>query len=233
MASAPLIREMTPEERPRERLQKEGASALKSSELIAILLRTGMKGVSAVEIGGQLLRAFGSLEALSRASVAEISRIKGVGPTKAVQLAAAFALGARLARSMAEERSLDTAAAVYDLLGEEMRLLDHEQVKVISLNTKLRLIAVDDVTRGTLNESLFHPRETFRPALTRQAYGIILVHNHPSGDPTPSKDDLRVTRQLAQAGGLLQIAVHDHIILGAPGTDREAPWYSFKEHGIL
>ncbi len=212
---------------------RQGATALKTSELLAILLRTGIQGTNAVQMGEILLQQFGSLEALSRASIQEMARVKGVGPTKAIQLKAAFTLGARLSRTEAESRSVETPEDVYALLGEEMRLLDHESVRVISLNTKHKLLAVDEISRGTLNESLFHPREAFKPALARQAYGIILVHNHPSGNPMPSGSDRKVTQTLKQAGELLQIEVFDHLILGAPQADQPQPWFSFKQAGIL
>ena len=223
---------MTPAERPRERLLSRGAEALKTSELLAILLRTGHSGASALQVGEQLLHVFGSLESLSRASVQELSKIKGIGPAKAVELRAAFTLGARLSRSAAETRSAETPQDIYRLLGEEMRLLDHESVRVILLNTKLKVLGIEEITRGTLNESLFHPREAFRPAIGRQAYGVVLVHNHPSGDPAPSVADRRITRQLQQAAELLQIRLMDHVIIGAP-ADGRAPYFSFKENGLL
>jgi DNA repair protein RadC len=114
-----------------------------------------------------------------------------------------------------------------------MRLLDHEHVRVISVNARLRLLGVDEVSRGTLNESLFHAREVFRPAISRHAYGIILVHNHPSGDPAPSEADHRITRRLRQAGDTLDIPVLDHVILGSPAPHRPRPWFSFRECGAL
>jgi DNA repair protein RadC len=226
------IKELTPAERPRERLLSRGAEALKTSELLAILLRTGHSGASALQVGEQLLHAFGSLESLSRASVQELSKIKGIGPAKAIELRAAFALGARLSRSTAEMRSAETPQDIFQLLGEEMRLLDHESVRVILLNTKLKVLAIEEISRGTLNESLFHPREAFRPAIGRQAYGVVLVHNHPSGDPAPSVADRRITRQMQQAAELLQIRLLDHVIIGAPGEGR-ASYFSFKENGLL
>jgi DNA repair protein RadC len=228
-----LIREMAPQERPRERLLQRGANALKTAELLAILLRTGTKGVSAVQVGEQLLRRFNSLESLSRASVEEIAKIKGVGSTKAIHLKAAFALGARLSRSEAESRTVETPQDIHALLGEEMRLLDYESIRVVSLNTKYKALGIDEISRGTLNESLFHPREAFRPALARQAYAIILVHNHPSGNPAPSRADKEITRTLKQAGELMQVQVFDHIILGAPQPDQPQPWFSFREHGLI
>lgn len=211
----------------------QGPTALKTSELLAILLRTGHRGVSAVQVGEQLLSHFGSLEGLSRASVPEIAKVKGIGPAKAVELKAAFTLGARLSRSITETRSISGPKDVYDMLGEEMRVLNYESVRIILLNTKHRVINIEEVSRGTLNESLFHPREAFRLAIAQQAYGVILVHNHPSGDPSPSGADIQVTQRLKQAGEMLQIEVVDHVIIGSPAPDRPAPYFSFQEFGHL
>jgi len=227
------MRELPPAERPRERLLNQGANALKTAELLAILLRTGTSGRPVLELADFLLTHFGSLEALSRASVGELAKVKGVGQAKAIGLKAAFALAARLARSEAEARAIETAEDVARLLGEEMRLLDYESVRVICLNTKHRVLAVEEVTRGTLNESLFHPREAFRPAIARQAHAVILVHNHPSGNPSPSDADLHVTRRMKEAGALLQVELLDHVILGAPRAGEERSYFSFRDEGLL
>src|SRR5471032_538636 len=233
MMRAISMRELPPAERPRERLLNQGANALKTAELLAILLRTGTSGRPVLDLADFLLSHFGSLEALSRASVGELAKVKGVGQAKAIGLKAAFALAARLARSEAEARSIETADDVALLLGEEMRLLDYESVRVICLNTKHMVLAVEEVTRGTLNESLFHPREAFRPAIARQAHAVILVHNHPSGNPQPSDADLHVTRRMKEAGELLQIELLDNVILGAPQAGNEKSFFSFKNEGLL
>lgn len=230
---APLIRELPPAERPRERLLHKGADALRTAELLAILLRTGTSERPVLDLAEFLLSHFGSLEALSRAPVGELARIKGIGQAKAIGLKAAFALAARLARTEAESRPVDTPEDVARLLGEEMRLLDHESVRVICLNTQHKVLAVEEVTRGTLNESLFHPREAFRPALTRQAHAVILVHNHPSGNCQPSDADLAVTRQMKKAGEVLQVELLDHVILGAPRPGDKSGYFSFKNEGLL
>jgi DNA repair protein RadC len=229
---ASTMRELAPAERPRERLLSQGANALKTSELIAILLRTGTKDRPVLQLAEFLLSHFESLEALSRAPIGELMKIKGMGEAKAIELKAAFALAARLARSEAEARAIETAEDIARLLGEEMRLLDHESVRVVSLNTKHRVLAVDEISRGTMNESLFHPREAFRGAVSRGAHAVILVHNHPSGNCRPSDADLRVTRNMKDAGALLQIELLDHVILGAPGKDGRA-YFSFKDEGLL
>ena len=160
-------------------------------------------------------------------------KVKGIGEAKAIELKAAFALAARLARSEAEARAIVTPEDVARLLGEEMRLLDYESVRVICLNTKHMVLGVEEITRGTLNESLFHPREAFRPALARQAHAVILVHNHPSGNPMPSEADRLVTRRMKEAGTLLQVELLDHVILGAPRAGDEKNFFSFKTEGLL
>jgi DNA repair protein RadC len=227
------LRELPAAERPRERLLNKGADSLRTAELLAILLRTGTTDRPVLELAAFLLHHFGSLEALSRAPIGELTRIKGIGEAKAIELKAAFALAARLNRSEAESRAIDTAEDVAALLGDEMRLLDYESVRVVCLNTKHKVLAVEEVTRGTLNESLFHPREAFRPALARQAHAVILVHNHPSGDPRPSEADRHVTRQMKQAGELLRIELLDHVILGAPRDGDDRAYFSFKDGGLL
>jgi DNA repair protein RadC len=223
---------MAAEDRPRERLLNQGAGALRTAELLAILLRTGTTERPVLELAEFLLTHFGSLEALSRAPVGELARIKGIGQAKAIGLKAAFALAARLARSEAESRRMDNAEDVSRMLGEEMRMLDYECLRVICLNTQGKLLAIEEVTRGTLTESLFHPREAFRPALARQAFAVIFVHNHPSGDARPSAADLSVTRRMREAGRTLEIDVLDHIILGAPRAGGKS-YFSLREEGLL
>ncbi len=227
------MRELPPAERPRERLLQKGADALKTAELLAILLRTGTSDRPVLELADFLLNHFGSLEALSRAPIGELMKIKGVGEAKAIELKAAFALAARLARSEAEARAIESAEDVSRLLGEEMRLLDYESIRVICLNTKHRVLAVEEVSRGTLNESLFHPREALRPAVARQAHAVILVHNHPSGSTAPSTADLHVTRRMKEAAELMQIELLDHVILGAPNAKNGKSYFSFKDEGLI
>ena len=226
------IHELPEGERPREKLARLGPAALSEAELIAILLRVGMRGLNAVELARQLLTTYGSLAALARTSVAELSKIKGVGLAKAVQLAAAFGLGQRLIQEAVIALPLDRPEKVYELLGAEMRALDRESLRVILLDTKLRLLRIEQVHLGSLNESMAHPREIFRPAIAHGAYAFVLVHNHPSGDPTPSEPDRRITRRLIEAAQLLQINLHDHIIIGAPAPGR-LPYFSFAEAGLL
>lgn len=229
---SPKIHELPADERPRERLAAHGAAALSDSELIAILLRTGVVGANAIEVARQLLAEFGNLSGLARSTVKELARIKGVGPAKAVQLAAAFGLASRLARETLDRRSVDTPAKIWELLGAQMRTLQTESLRVLLLDTKLKLMRSEEVFRGSINECIAHPREIFRPALLHSAYALIVVHNHPSGDPTPSSSDQRLTTRLREAAELLQIRLIDHIILGSGDGGRQ-PWFSFREAGVL
>ena len=226
------IREMPQDERPREKLAAHGATALTSPELIAILLRTGRRGANAVEVARQLLEKYGSLTGLTRCTVDELRKVKGIGPTKAVQLVAAFGLGHRLARETLSKQKIDSPELVNELVGPEMRRLRKESLRVILLDTRYHLIRVEEVSIGSVNESIAHPRDIFRPALVSSAYAVIVVHNHPSGDASPSQTDHSLTRRLAEAAELLQIKLLDHIIIGAP-SDTSPGYFSFKEAGVL
>ena len=231
--TAPLkIREMPSDERPREKLAARGADALTPAELIAILLSTGREGANAVEVARQLIKEYGSLGTLSRCSVKELAKIKGIGPAKAAQLAAAFGLGRRFAQESFVRRKIETPEQIYEFLGQEMRALHKESLRTILLDTRYSLIRVEDVSLGSVNESIAHPRDVFRPALIYSAYAVIVVHNHPSGDPSPSQADHALTRRLREAAELLQIKLLDHVIIGAPAEGR-LPYFSFKEMGVL
>ena len=226
------IQELPQEERPREKLAALGAGALSDSELIAILLRTGMVGANAIDVARQLLLRFGSLSALSRCTVAELAGSKGIGPAKAVQLAAAFGLASRLARERLDKQPMDTPAQINELLGAELRALHRESLRVVLLDTRLRLMRVEEISLGSLNETTAHPREILRPALLHAAFAIVIVHNHPSGDPSPSEADRKLTLRIAEAANLFQIKLLDHIILGSGDNGRQ-PWFSFRELGVL
>jgi DNA repair protein RadC len=226
------IREMPAQERPREKLLARGVSSLSDPELIAILLRTGLRGANAVEVGRQLLEKYKSLTGISRCSVKELREIPGIGATKALELVAAFGLGQRLARETLSKQKLDSPELVSELVGHEMRRLRTESLRVILLDTRYRLLHIEEVSLGSLNESIAHPREIFRPALTYSAYAVIVVHNHPSGDASPSQTDHSLTRRLAEAAELLQIKLLDHIIIGAP-SEESPGYFSFKEAGVL
>ena len=226
------IREMPQDERPREKLLARGVTALSDPELIAILLRTGLRGANAVEVGRRLLEKYKSLTGISRCSVKELLEIPGIGPAKALELVAAFGLGQRLARETLSKQKLDSPELVSELVGPEMRRLRTESLRVILLDTRYRLLHIEEISLGSLNESIAHPREIFRPALTYSAHAVIVVHNHPSGDASPSQTDHSLTRRLAEAAELLQIKLLDHIIIGAP-SDSALGYFSFKEAGVL
>jgi DNA repair protein RadC len=235
MASGSLIRDMPAHERPRERLAERGADNLKDDELIAILLRTGMKGTSAVEVARQLLKKFdSSLENLARADLEELRQVKGVGRDKAIALKAAFTLARRMAEQLRRESPvLDNPEAVVAMLREESRLKNVETLQVLLLNTRRRLIRVHEIADGTLDTILVHPREVFKSAIAANAAAVVLVHNHPSGDPTPSEADIKITRDLIRAGQLLKIEVLDHVIMGRATSERKKDYASLRELGYF
>jgi DNA repair protein RadC len=229
-----LIREMPEEERPRERLARLGSESLGNAELLAILLRTGTKGMSAVQVAQELMKKFLTLDALARAPLGDVAKVKGVGQTKAIQLKAAFELARRLSQHRGESpQIITTPADAANVVREEMRLLDRESFRVILLNTKNAFLKTCAVSLGSLNASIVEPREVFKDAISASAAGMILAHNHPSGDPTPSSEDIAITKRLVKAGELLGITVHDHIILGRRTADRENDFVSLKEIGLM
>ena len=210
MPDSMRLKDQPASERPRERLVARGPDALTHAELIAILLRTGLKGANVVEIGRRLVSKYGSLHALALATVDELKNEPGVGPDKAATLVAAFALAKRMEEELREESPvLDNPQTVVGYMRETNRLKGVEEFQVLLLNTRKRLICVKEISQGTLDTILVHPREVFRAAITGNAASIVLVHNHPSGDPTPSEADIKVTRDLIRAGQLLKIEVLD------------------------
>jgi len=228
------IKDLPDLERPRERLAALGADALSHAELIAILLRTGLRGQSAIDIGRALIRDYGDLHALAQASLEDLQQVKGIGRDKAVTLKAAFTLARRMAAEIRATRpQLDDPAAVADHLRDEFRGKEVEEFHVVLLDTRRRLIRAERVTTGILDSAIVHAREVFRPAIAANASALVLVHNHPSGDPTPSKADLTITRDLIRAGQLLKIEILDHIILGEKTTERERDYVSLKEMGYF
>jgi DNA repair protein RadC len=228
------IKDLPAQERPRERLLHNGAESLKTSELLAILLRTGSKGVSAVDLGERLVQQFGTLDKLARAPLAELQKVKGIGRDKAIALKSAFTLAQRMALEIRQDSPvLERPETIADLLREEARFHDVETFQVVLLNTRRRLIRVEKISQGTLDTILIHPREVFKLAITANAAAIILVHNHPSGDPTPSEADIRVTRDLIRAGQLLKIEVIDHVILGSRTAERPKDYASLRELGYF
>jgi len=234
MSASIRIKDLPDSERPRERLVANGADALKNSELIAILLRTGMKGVSAIQVAEQLLQKFGSLEHLSKAALSDLRQIKGVGRDKAIALKSAFTLARRMAAELRlDGPTLDNPESIATLLREENRAYEVEHFQVVLLNTRRKLIRVDQVSQGTLDTILVHAREVFRSAISASASAIVLAHNHPSGDPTPSEADIKVTRDLIRAGQVLKIEVLDHVILGRRSQERARDYVSLRELGYF
>ena len=208
------IKEYPVEIRPREKLLNMGAEALSDQELLAILLRTGTSKRSALDLAQEILKQ-GGLSGLARAGMEELKLHKGIGLAKAAQLHAAVELSKRLARqSMGPLPVIKTPQDAANLVLSEMSYLDREHFKVINLNTKNQVIAIDTVSVGSLNSSPVHPREVFKLPIKRSAAHLILVHNHPSGDTTPSGDDIAITKRLCQAGSLLGLEVLDHLIIG-------------------
>lgn len=231
--SGMLIKDIPEDERPREKLHDRGASALTDAEILAVFLGTGRAGMSAIELGREMIRAFGNLRELSRASSAELRRIGGIGPAKAAQLAAVFEFGRRLAGEAYEDRSVSSPEDVFALVGAEMQRLSQEAVRVLLLNHRKRLLRNEEVYRGTGNESFAHPPEILRRAIAASASSLILVHNHPSGDPSPSRADHEATRRLKEACAAVGIELTDHLIIGIPSRDGAPPYFSFRESGLL
>jgi len=234
MSSSLRLKDQPVSERPRARLVEHGADALSHAESIAILLRTGLKGVNAVEIGKQLIQKFGTLQALARASVDDLRSVKGIGRDKAVTLVAAFALARKMAEDLQRESPvLDNPEAIVQLLREQNLVKNVETLQVLLLNTRRRLIRVEPVTDGTIDTLLVHPREVFKAAIAANAAAVVLAHNHPSGDPTPSEADIKVTRDLIRAGQLLKIEVLDHVIIGRATPERPKDYASLRELGYF
>ena len=222
--------DMAEEERPREKLLLKGRSELTDEELIAIFLRTGLQGCNVLELAAKLKRSAGSLTALGRMEAREITRCcKGIGTAKAATLAAVFELGQRAVKERMTRVDMSTPDAVYEYLAGDLRYEPQENFIVLMLDTRRHLIRRCNVSKGTLNRTLVHTRDVFREAIIASACSIILVHNHPSGDPHPSKQDRELTRALVEAGSALSIPVLDHIIIGTG----EFPYYSFREHGLI
>ncbi len=223
-----MIRDLPLEERPREKLKTLGPEALTNAELLAILIRTGNKNESAVQLATRILTRGGGLRNLPDLSLEDLQENRGIGPDKAVTIKAALELGCRLATAPREASgSITNPRQAAELFMEELRYKKKEYFKILLLNTKNHIISREEISVGSLNASIVHPREIFNIPLRKSASSVILFHNHPSGDPSPSQEDLEVTRRLVEAGNILGIAVRDHIIIG------DGCFYSFREKGLL
>jgi DNA repair protein RadC len=209
------VKEWPSSEQPREKLAQLGAEHLSDAELLAILLRTGVSGQDVLSLSQHLLNTHGGILGLSRTSLSELAQVKGIGPAKAVTITAALEFGRRLLLSLERQRlQVRTPQDVAGLLEIQMSLLEQEELRVVLLNTKNHVVDVRCVYRGSVNTSQIRTAEVFRDAIKENCPAIIVAHNHPSGDPTPSPEDIRVTRDLVSAGRLLDIEVLDHLVVG-------------------
>ena len=222
------VKEMPPDQRPRERLISYGAGVLSNAEILAILLGTGTGQETSIELAQRILATQGGMAFLAEATAEELKEIRGIGPAKTAQIKAAVELGKRLVATTRWERPvIKSPVDVFHLVGEEMRYLDREHFNVILLNTKNHVLGIENVSVGSLNASLVHPRELFKKAILKSAAGIILVHNHPSGDPEPSGEDKQVTCRMVEAGEIIGIEVLDHIVIG------DGRFASLRELGFM
>jgi DNA repair protein RadC len=227
------IHEWAPSDQPREKLLDHGAAVLSDAELLALLLGSGTQtsegSLSAVELGRSLLQTYGSLYAVSQRKPKELTRIRGIGPAKAARLTAAFEGGRRAESQRAQEERVQVTCPedVADVYGPLMRDLDKEVFRVVHLNTANVIIGDYTVSEGGLSSSVVEPRGVFEQAILDDAAAVICLHNHPSGNPEPSREDIRITRQLVEAGETMGIPVHDHLIIA--GTDHT----SLAERGII
>ncbi|WP_458121454.1 RadC family protein [Paenibacillus sp. Z6-24] len=222
------LRDIPLEDRPRERMISYGAEALSHAELLAILLRTGTRDESAIHLAARILQQVGTIRQLVDLSIEELTEIKGIGTAKAIQIKAGIELGRRISRTGKEDamviRSPRDAA---DLLIEQMRYLQKEHFVCLFLNTKNHIISQETLSMGSLNASIVHPREIFRAAIKCSSASVICAHNHPSGDPTPSPEDISLTRRLVEAGQIIGIEVLDHLVIG------DMKFVSLKEQGFM
>ena len=226
-AYMPTIKELPSSERPRERLLEYGVGALSTAELLAIILRTGTKDENVILLSQRILARFGNLAGMVQASAAEMSREHGLGPAKVAQLKAALELGRRMLVESPDERAqIRSPADAANLVMTEMGLLEQEQLRVMLLDTKNRVLATKTVYKGSLNTSLIRVGELFREAIRANCASLIVLHNHPSGDPTPSPEDVAVTRQIVDAGKLLDVDVLDHLVIG------RQRFVNLKERGL-
>ena len=222
------ITDLPENERPRERLLKYGADALSNGELLAIILRTGTMGENIISLSNRIIKECGGLNGLLSSSSEEFMNLNGIGEAKAAQLLALAEISKRFKTFKAgEEYKISQPKDAAELVMENMRYLKQEYLKLLMLNTKNVVIAVKDVSIGSLNSSIVHPREVFCEAIKKSSASIIICHNHPSGDPTPSNEDINVTHRLRESGKLLGIDLLDHIIIG------DGKYISLKEKGIL
>ena len=220
------VQEILEADHPRERLATLGVHALTNTELLSLLLEDG-DGLTE-----RLLRKFRSLRTLARCSPRELAGVEGVSPRLAERVAVTFELSRRLGKEVLSKVKVDSPEIVCQLMAQDLRALSRESLRVLLLDTKYQLLRIEEISLGSLNESIAHPREIFRPAMIHSAYAMILVHNHPSGDPTPSAADKKLTQRIVEAGNLLGVELADHIIIGNFLADKES-YFSFKEEELI
>ena len=222
------IKDLPADERPRERLVKYGPAVLSNAELLAIILRVGTQEYSAIGLAEHMLGKFDGLKGIATASIEGLSSIKGLGTVKATQIQAMVELGKRLAISAGDTRqTIRSPQDAADLLMPELRFETKEHFKGIFLNTKNEVLKTKTITIGSLDASLITPRELFRDAISMSSASMIIAHNHPSGDPAPSREDIEVSKRLIQAGQMIGIEILDHVIIG------DNRWVSLKERGLI
>lgn len=227
------IPDLPKNERPRERLARLGASSISDAELLAIFLRVGVKGTSAIELGRSLLNKYGSLTELGGMSVKELSSEHGLGSAKAAQLLAAFELGARCANEKMRRAPMNSADAIYDVVAPRLAHERKEHILLILLDVKLRGVRTIELSKGTADTVLCEPRDVLHHVIINQCPAFVLVHNHPSGDPTPSSADFKMTLRISEATKIMGVRLVDHLIIGRPREGMEKPYYSFAMEGRL
>ena len=222
------LAEWPPSDRPRERLYAQGAQALADAELLALQLGYGMPGRSAMDVAREMLAAYGSLADVAAREPTELAQRPGVGRAKAARLVSAFEMCRRLrARTPGARTTLSSPAAVYAAFAPLMEHLRHEVFRIALLDAQNGLLADRVVSEGSLSATLVHPREVFKPAILESAASVILIHNHPSGDPTPSREDIKLTRQLVECANMLDLRIHDHVVIG------HGRFVSLAERGVI
>ncbi len=223
-----MIKDIPESERPRERMLRYGSGGLSNIELLAILLRTGSQNESVIQLAQSVMSRLETLQDFHEISIEELTKIRGIGPAKAIQIIAGIELGRRVFQQVPQIKfSIHMPGDAARYIEDDIKYLKQEHFITLLLDTKNQIISKETISVGTLNSSIVHPREVFKPAIKKSISSIILVHNHPSGDPTPSKEDIEVTKRLVKAGELLGIGILDHIIIG------DSKYMSFKEEGLI
>jgi len=228
MTKSFTVRDLPKTERPRERLIKLGPEALSAQELLALIIARGVSGKSVMNIAQEVLSKFGNIKGVGEATIEQLCEIRGIGPAKAAQILACFEIGKRSNLEPDQKKyDITNPKAVVQAIGASIKNKAKEHFKLIILDSRNKILTITDISLGTLNANLVHPREIFKDAVTHNAASVVLVHNHPSGDPEPSEDDIKITKQLVEAGKIMGIEVVDHLIIGNDS------FTSFKEKGIL